>query len=215
MVSSLKNHLRQKGGQPQRGLGEYEPADAWPLWSKTPRRRRRDTSTNRDLAKVREAHQRTLAAAATLEERIERLSHSTTRGQQDASTHSWSCDCQRRRSQEQNWRHHRALQEDGPVHSPAHSPPQWGPGTLENKETELPFWEFDLGTPPEFGPEVNCFLQEPASKSREDSKSDSSLEAPAEEHERWVTWRGWALNTPSWWQELVKILEVEDFQELA
>ena len=28
-------------------------------------------------------------------------------------------------------------------------------------------------------------------------------------------WRGWALDTPSWWQELVKIPEVEDFQELA
>ena len=61
--------------------------------------RRRDTSTERDLFKVREAHQRALADAATLEQRIERLGHSIIRGQQDARAHSQSCDHQRRRSQ--------------------------------------------------------------------------------------------------------------------
>ena len=61
MVSSLKNHLRQKGGQPPREPEESEPADNWPLQSKTPRRRRRDTSTERDLAEMTEAHQRALA----------------------------------------------------------------------------------------------------------------------------------------------------------
>ena len=98
MVSSLKNCLRWKGGQPPRGLEESEPAAAQPSESKTPRRRRRDTSTERDLTKAREAHQRALAAMATLEERIERLSLSISRGQPDACTQSWSCDCWRRRS---------------------------------------------------------------------------------------------------------------------
>ena len=65
------------------------------------------------------------------------------------------------------------------------------------------------------GPEVYHFLQELASKSREDSKSNSSLEPPVEEYERCVTWRGRALNMPSWWQELVEIQEVDSFQELA
>ena len=96
-----------------------------------------------------------------------------------------------------------------------HSPPWWGPGTPEGKKAELPFLEFHLGPPPELGPEVNHFLQEPACRSREDSKSHSSSEPLAKECERWVTWRGWALNMPSWWKKLVKILEVEDFQELA
>ena len=82
VVSSLKDCLRQKGGQPSRGLGESKAADAWPPWSKTPRRRRRDTSAERDLSEAREAHQRALAATATLEERIERLCHSITRGWQ-------------------------------------------------------------------------------------------------------------------------------------
>ena len=69
--------------------------------------------------------------------------------------------------------------------------------------------------PSELGPEVDCFLWELASRSREEGKSDSSSEPLAEEYERWVTWRGWALNMPSWWKELVKIPEVEEFQELA
>ena len=125
-----------------------------------------------------------------LEERIKRLSCSTTRGQQDAHAHSQRCNCWRRSSQGWNRRYHRALQEDSPIHFPIHSSPQWAPGTPEDEETEPPFLEFDLGPPQELGPEVNCFLQEPASNLREDSKSDSSSEPPAEEHKGWVTWRG-------------------------
>ena len=187
MVSSLKNHLRWRGDQPLRGLGEYKPAGAWPSQSETQRMRIKDMSTERDLTEAREAHQRALAVA--LEERIERLSYSTTRGWQDAHAHSQSCNHQRRRSQGQNRRHHRALQEDSPVHSPMHSPHLWGPETPDDEEAELLFLEFDLGPPPELEPEVNCFLQEPASQLREDSKSNSSLEPPGEEHKRWVMWR--------------------------
>ena len=98
---------------------------------------------------------------------------------------------------------------------PCVQPSPDAPGTLEDKEAELPFLEFDLGPPPELGPEVNHFLQELTSKSREDSESNSSPEPLMEEYKRWVMWRGQALDTPSWWQELVEILEVDDFQELA
>ena len=38
---------------------------------------------------------------------------------------------------------------------------------------------------------------------------------PAEEYEKGVEWRGWTVDMPSWWQELVGIPEVNDFQELA
>ena len=40
VVSSLKNHLRQKEGQPPEGLEEPGPSDVQPSWTKTPRRRR-------------------------------------------------------------------------------------------------------------------------------------------------------------------------------
>ena len=106
--------------------------------------------------------------------------------------------------------YHRAFLEDSPTHSPMHSPPQW-----EDEEAELPFLEFNLGPPLDLGPNVECFFQEPANKSGEDVGSDFPPEHPAEEYQRWVEWKGQAVNTLSWWQELGKIPEVGDFQELT
>ena len=91
-----------------------------------------------------------------------------------------------------------------------HSPPQW-----EDEEAELSFLEFDLGHPPELGPDVEHFFGELANESREDGESNLPLQPPAEEYERWVEWRGQVVNMPSWWQELGKIQEVGNFQELA
>ena len=93
MVSSLKNCLRQKGDQLLREPEESKLADAQPLQSKTPRRRRRESSAERDFTEAMEAHQRALAAMAALEERIERLSKSIIRGWLDTPAQSWSCDC--------------------------------------------------------------------------------------------------------------------------
>ena len=36
-----------------------------------------------------------------------------------------------------------------------------------------------------------------------------------EELEKWVTWRAWTYETPSWWQELVLGPEVDDHEKLA
>ena len=140
VVSSLKDCLRQKGAQLPRGPEESELAATQPLQSETPRRRRRDISAKRDLAKAREAHQRALAAAATLEERIERLSQSVTRGWPGICAQSWSCNCQRRRSWGQNRRHCRVLPEDSPVHSPEHSPPRRAQEPGKTKGLNCLFW---------------------------------------------------------------------------
>ena len=40
-------------------------------------------------------------------------------------------------------------------------------------------------------------------------------EPPAQEYEKWIEWRGQAVDTPNWWQELEMILEVYDVQGLA
>ena len=71
IVSSLKDHLGQKGGKPLQEIEEPGLADIQPPRSKTPRRGRRDTSAETDLAEVREVHQRALAIVSTLEEEIE------------------------------------------------------------------------------------------------------------------------------------------------
>ena len=74
MLSSLEDHLRQKGGKMPQMTGEPKPTNVWILRSRTPRRGRRDASMERSLTEVREANQKAVAMAATLEEEIEQLS---------------------------------------------------------------------------------------------------------------------------------------------
>ena len=84
VVSSLEDHLGWKGGKLPQMMDEPEPINVWPLRSQTSRRGRRDASMERSLTKVREAHWRALAMAATMEEEIEWLSCPITRGQSEA-----------------------------------------------------------------------------------------------------------------------------------
>ena len=77
---------------------------------------------------------------------------------------------------------------------PLHSPPQW-----EDEQAEPAFLEFNLGPPPELGPDVECFFGESANESREDEESNILSESPAEEYESWVEWRGQVVDMPSWW----------------
>ena len=83
VVSSLKKCLQQRGGKQPRGCKEPEPADTCPSQDRAPKRMKQDTLAERELAKAREAHQWVLTTAAALEERIERLSWSTTRSMAD------------------------------------------------------------------------------------------------------------------------------------
>ena len=56
IVSSLKNHLRQKEDEPPSGWGELELDDTCLTQSKTPQRWRQGTLAKYELAKAREAH---------------------------------------------------------------------------------------------------------------------------------------------------------------
>ena len=134
VVSSLKDCLVWKGGKPPQMMEEPDPVNIWPPRSKIPRRGNRDTSTERRLAKVREAHQRALAIAATLEEEIERLSWPITRGQSEAHAHSRSQDCLRWRSRGWKSRCHQAWLEES--HAPyfEYHPPWRGPEFKEKEE---------------------------------------------------------------------------------
>ena len=121
---------------------------------------------------------------AALEEEIERLSWSVTQGWLDICAHSWSQDCQRRRSWGQNRSCHRVWLEESPDPFFEYSPPQWGPGSGEDEEAKMPLLDFDLELLPELGPEVDCFLQDPAGSSEEEDRSRSSPEPPVEDYER-------------------------------
>ena len=79
-MSSLKNCLRQKEAETPSGQGEPELDNTHLMQSQTPQRWGQGTLAKEELAKVREAHQRALATIIALEEKIERLSWSITRG---------------------------------------------------------------------------------------------------------------------------------------
>ena len=174
VVSSLKNHLWQRGGKQPRGCKESEPVDTHPSWDRAPQRMRQDNSAERELAEVREAHQWVLATAAALEERVERLSQSTTRSRAGPCVPSQSHNRCRRRSWGQSKRHCRALPEDSPTPSPTYSPPWWDPEALEGQDAELLYLEIDLEPPPELGPDIEHFFQEQASRQGEDRGSGPS-----------------------------------------
>ena len=154
VVSSLEDCLGWKGGKAPQTMEEPDPVNVQPLRSKTPRRGNRDTSAERRLTMVREAHWRALATVATLEEEIERLCWPITRGWSEAHAHSRSWDCCRQRSRGQKRRHHQVQPEE--THAPyfKYHPPWRG---LESEEEEASV-DFDLEAPLELGPEVNHFL---------------------------------------------------------
>ena len=52
-------------------------------------------------------------------------------------------------------------------------------------------------------------------KWKEDAGGHFPTEPPVEEYEKWVEWRGQAVNTPNWWQKLEMIPDVDGVQELA
>ena len=68
VVSSLKNHLRGRGGKQPRGCEEPEPTDTHPSQDKTSQRMRQDILAEMELAEAREADLQALAAATVLEE---------------------------------------------------------------------------------------------------------------------------------------------------
>ena len=74
--------------------------------------------------------------------------------------------------------------------------------------------DLDLEEPLELGPEVTCFLRGSTENSKEEDEK-APPEPPAKEFCRWVTWNVEACKMPSWWRELVAVLEVGDHKRLA
>ena len=96
-----------------------------------------------------------------------------------------------------------------------YSPPQRGSGSGEDEEAKPALLEFDLEALPELGPEVDHFLQELAGSFEEEDRNRSSPEPPVKEYESWVTSRAQVHDMPGWWQELAKVPQIDNHQELA
>ena len=91
--------------------------------------------------------------------------------------------------------------------------PSWR--SLESKGDVVATEDLNLEEPPELGLEVTCFLQGSAGNSEEENKKVSSPKPPIEELQKWVTWKALAYETPSWWQELSMVPEVDNYEKLA
>ena len=75
VLSSLKDHQWQRVERASAAMARPHPEGPHSSRSGIPQKGKRDSSVERSLATICEAHQKALAAAATLVEEIERLSH--------------------------------------------------------------------------------------------------------------------------------------------
>ena len=182
------NILPQRLPWAERGQVSARYRGTWSGWhlelprSKTPRRGRRDTLAERDLAEAWEPHWRALATVATLEEEIEWLSQSITWCQlatcpcppprvgitaeedpREGTRGTAGCSPSRALSPSLNTALPRGVQDLG-----------------RTKRTEPPLLDFNLKALLELGPEIDCFLQELAGSSEEENRDRSSPEPPDE-----------------------------------
>ena len=141
VVSSFEDCQGQKQKEAPETAARSQSTDVWPPRSKTPGRGRREASVERSLAKAKEAHQKALAMAATLEEEIEQLSCPLIRSWPEVWAHSMSRDCHVHRSRRQKRRHQLVWPEDCPVPYFKYHPSRrnWESGG-EVVATEDPVW---------------------------------------------------------------------------
>ena len=105
VVSSFEDHQGQKEEETPGTIVRPQATDAQPPRSRTPGRGRRETSVERSLATVREAHQKVLATVAALKGEIERLSHPLPQSWLEVRVRSKSRNCWACRTMERKRRH--------------------------------------------------------------------------------------------------------------
>ena len=160
----------------------------------------------RSLATIHEAHQKGLAAVATLEEEIERLSCTQncpeTRVRLKSRDHwGWSREEQKRRC------HQMQFGDPPALNCPTN--PKTGSG-----EEGATGKDCDLEDPLELRPEVASFLR----GSPETSGDEGSVMPPGPtvlEFSQWVPWKAKKCETLDWWSELLAVPGIEDYRKLA
>ena len=146
VVSSFKDWQGWKEEETSGTTARPWLTDAWPSRSRTPGRGRRDTSVERSLATLREAHQKALATVAALEGEIERLSYPLPWSQLGVRARSKSRDHQAQGAMEQKRRYHQVQLEGCPA---AYYPSTKSP---ESSEEAAAAEDLDLEEPPELEP---------------------------------------------------------------
>ena len=206
VLSSLKDHQGWKGKrhqQPWQGPIQKIPI---PPEVACLRKEKRDSSVERSLATVHEAHQKALAMVATLEEEIERLS--CTQNCPETRARSKSRDCCGQSREEQKRRCCQVQFEDPPA---PNSPTDPKTGSGEEGTTSK---GSDLEEPLELRPEVASFLRGSLETSG-DEGNVMPLEPAVLEFSQWVPWKAKKCETPDWWSELLVVPGMENYRKLA
>ena len=185
VVSSFKGHQGQKKERTPRATVRPQSFDAWP--SKGRVTGKRETSIEKSLALIREAHQKVLATAAALKGEIERLSCPLPQSWPEVRARSKSRDCQMQGAAECKRRHCQVQFTDkpAPCHQPQESP--------ESGEGEATTDDLELGELPELELGLTSFLRGSAESSEEEGPPP---EPSVWELHKWVTWKAKITETP-------------------
>ena len=156
---------------------------------------------------MREAHQKALAAAATLEGEIERLNHPLSqRWLEVRGSHGRSKDCRGYRSMEHKKRQCQVSFSDTPT---THSLTEENVGSTGE---ELAPEDLDLDELLELEPGATSFLTRSVESSK---KEESPPESLVGELCKWMMWKAETTETPDWWRELIVLPGVPDCKKLA
>ena len=206
VLSSLPDHQRCEEEKAPAAMGHPHPEGSHASRSGTPQRGRKDDLVERSLAMVCKAHQKALAAVATLEEEIERLSR--TRNHSQSRARPKSRDCQQQSREGQKRRCHQVWFEDRPAPSHSTDPKtELGEQGSNGKGS-------DLEELLELKPMVASFLRR-SPETSEDEGRETPLEPTVLEFSQWVPWKANRCKTQEWWPELSTVPGEEDCRKLA
>ena len=201
VLSSLEDHQGKKAEEAPTATAKPHLEDPHPSRSGVPQKGKKDSSVERSLTTVQEAHQKALS-----EEEIESLSHSWNHS--EARARSKSRNCQGLSREEQKKRCCQVQFEEPPAPTAPLTPktePKKGGATSEGS---------DLEEPPEHGPEVVSFLRGLLEASR--GKGDVMPPEPTVlEFSQRVPWKAKKCETPDWWSKLLAVPGMEDHRKLA
>ena len=204
VVSSFKGCQGWKKERTPGATARPQSFNAWP--SKGRATRKRETSIEKSLAPIREAHQKALAAAAALKGEIERLSHPLPQSWLEVRVRLKSRGCWMQGATECKRRHCQVWFTD----NPAPCQPPWE--SPESEEGEATDNDLELGEPPELEPGVTSFLRGSMEGSEEEG---SPPELPVWELHEWVMWKAEMTETPDWWRELLAVPGVPNGKRLV
>ena len=146
---------------------------------------RRESSVERSLANMREAHQKALAMVVALEEEIEWLSCPLIRNQPEVRTHSRSRHCWIHGSRGWKRRHCQ----------------------MQPENCLAPYFKYH--------PSRRNLESSRKVMATKDPEKAPSPKPPVKELHKWVAWKAEACKTPGWWRELLAVPEVQDCKKLA